>query len=236
LQELQHQEPAAQEDTASLAPSPHAQAPAFDGLSGVQEAPPSKKKTPLPTLRHIIPDDLLETGRLLVLLDQAQTQGLIGKGDSHRLTFVSLAEHARVIGSTNPCGLFAALLHRQRWHYVTESDEDAASARLKQYFYGSDPRDRPAPSSQALEPPELSKDAFIVRELQRQLARAGVHDDAFGLVNRADPAWTRERWDRAVRELGHAQRVWKQANDLNRLGDLSMPRDGLAALSPAVAD
>ena len=128
------------------------------------------------------------------------------------------------------------LLRRQCWHYITESDEEAASARLKQYFYGSNPRDRSAPSPQALEPPELSKDAFIVRELQRQLARAGVPDDAFGLVNRADPAWTRERWDRATAELVQAQAAWQQANALNRLGDLTGGGGGLDFLGAPAAD
>jgi hypothetical protein len=35
---------------------------------------------------------------------------LIGKSDSTRLTFLATAEHACVIGSSNPCGLFAALI------------------------------------------------------------------------------------------------------------------------------
>jgi len=38
-----------------------------------------------------------------------------------------------------------------------------------------------------------------------QLARAGWQGDAFGLVNREDPAWTRERWDRATAALAHTE-------------------------------
>ena len=91
-----------------------------------------------PTLQHIVPEDLRDTARLLALFEQAQRHGLIGPSDSARLTFLATAEHAWVIGSTNPCGLFAALIRRQRWHYVTESDEDAASLRLKQHLYGWD--------------------------------------------------------------------------------------------------
>src|SRR5262249_23473355 len=82
---------------------------------------------------------------LLTLLAQAQTQGLIGKSDSERLTFLALAEHAKVVGSQNPCGLFAALVHRQHWHFVTDSDEEVAQTRLKAYLYGSATRAAPPP-------------------------------------------------------------------------------------------
>src|SRR5205807_4844903 len=72
-----------------------------------------------PILRHIVPEDLQDTARLLTLFAQTQTQGLIGKSDSERLTFLALAEHAKVVGSQNPCGLFALLVQRQHWHFVT---------------------------------------------------------------------------------------------------------------------
>jgi hypothetical protein len=65
-----------------------------------------------PTLRHIVPEDLQDTARLLALFEHAQREGLIGKSDGERLTFISLAEHARVVGTQNPCGLFAEILRR----------------------------------------------------------------------------------------------------------------------------
>jgi hypothetical protein len=89
-----------------------------------------------------VPEDLQETARLLTLFEQAQTHGLIGKSDSERLTFLGLAEHAKVVGASNPCGLFAALVRRQCWHFVTDSDEDAAHQRLKAYLYGVDHQTR----------------------------------------------------------------------------------------------
>jgi hypothetical protein len=58
------------------------------------------------------------------------------------------------------------------WHYVTDSDEDVASARLKQHWYGYEGPRRPAPPPLSAAPPALSKDAFMVRELHRELARA----------------------------------------------------------------
>jgi hypothetical protein len=60
-----------------------------------------------------------------------------------------------------------------------------------------------------------------VRYLQTQLARAGFAGDVFGLVQRNDASWTRERWDQAVCELEQARRAWHQANALSRLGDLT---------------
>jgi hypothetical protein len=168
-----------------------------------------------------VPEDLSDTSRLLILFEQACTQGLIGESDSERLTFLSLAEHAKVVGASNPCGLFAALVRRQCWHFVTESDEDAAHQRFKAYLYGAHHQPRGTPQPHSLAQPELSKDAAIVRYLQTQLARAGFAGDIFGLVSRDDASWTRERWDHAVRELDQARRVWHQGHVRNCLRELT---------------
>ena len=42
-----------------------------------------------------------------------------------------------------------------------------------------------------------------------------------------DATWTRERWDRAVAELAHAQAAWQHANTLNHFGDLHGRRGSL---------
>lgn len=240
LQELKHQKPA---QTADPLPPPtlaqHTEPASGTPTSGVQKQEKKNTKIPTtqaPTLRHIVLDDLRDTDRLLALFEQAHGQGLIGKSDSQRLTFLATAEHARVIGSTNPCGLLAELIRRQLWHYVTESDEDAAYKRLKQHLYGRDAQRRPTPLPTATQPPELSKDAAIVRHLQMQFGRAGLHGDVFGLVNREDPSWTRERWETAVRELENAKRAWKQGNDLNRLGTAAAVGTCLSSLFPSTTE
>jgi len=184
-------------------------------------------------LSHIVPADLEDTPRLLTLFIQAQTQGLIGKSDSDRLTFCALAEHAKVVGSTNPCGLFAALVRRQQWHFVTDSDEDVAQARLKTYLYGPAARAAPPP---AAAPPALSPDAAIVRYVRTQVARAGWHGEAFDLLSRGDPTWTRERWEGATAELAQAQAAWQYANTLNRLGDLTDLGDALDRVGVSAAE
>jgi hypothetical protein len=234
LQELEHQKPAPHADTApALPPRPHT-APGFGGPSaGVKkQAKDHTKQTTIvpPTLRHIVPDDLQDTDRLLALFEQAQMHRLIGNSESERLTFLGLAEHARVVGSHNPCGLFAALLRHQCWHFVTDSDEDAAHQRLKAYLYGAAPQTRGSPQPHDLAQAALSKDAAIVRYLQTHLARAGFEGDVFGLVSRDDASWTRERWDHAVRELAQARQVWHQTNVLNRLGDLTALEEPFGSL------
>jgi hypothetical protein len=240
FQDLQHQKPAQTADPIPPLPPPqHTEPTPCRPSSGVQKQEKKNTKTPptqAPTLRHIVLDDLRDTDRLLALFEQAHAQGLIGKSDSQRLTFLATAEHARAIGSTNPCGLLAELIRRQLWHYVTDSDEDAASARLQQHWYGREGPRRPAPTPIPAEPPALSKDAFMVRELQRELARAGFQGDAFVWVHREYPEWTRARWDHALAELATAQQVWQHANALNRLDDLTGVGDGLGCLAATAAD
>src|SRR5215471_9680778 len=188
FQELQHQQPALQAAFPTL-PQPHQHIAhaSTTPSSGVKNQGQEHRKATIiqpPTLRHIIPEDLQDTARLLTLFAQAQTQGLIGKSDSDRLTFLALAEHAQVVGSQNPCGLFAALVQRQQWHFVTDNDEDVAQVRLKAYLYGPTARAAPPPTAV---PPELSQDAAIVRYVRTHLTRDGWQGDAFGLVSRADP-------------------------------------------------
>jgi hypothetical protein len=237
FQEIQHPQPALQADCPPPSQLRQPIVPTSSGSSSgskkhVQEHGKPTTIQP-PTLRCIVPEDLQDIARLLTLFAQAQTQGLIGKSDSERLTFLALAEHAKVVGSQNPCGLFAALVQRQHWHFVTDRDEEAAQTRLKTYLYG--PAARAAPPS-ATAPPELSPDATIVRYVHTQLARAGWQGDAFGLVSHGDPTWTRERWEHATAELAQVQTAWQHANTLNRVGDLMGIGDTMDLFGMAAAE
>jgi hypothetical protein len=172
-------------------PNPH-------GTAGV--SPPIHTKAP--TLYHIIPEDLQETGRLLDLFAQAQAQGSIGGSEADRLTFVATAEHARLVGSHNSCGLLAQLIRRRLWHFVTQDDEEAARTRLHAYLYQPldiSPRAPPPPL------PMLSDDARVVAALRSQLCQQGTHGDAFLLLRLQGFAWTRERWDQACAALEAAR-------------------------------
>ena len=73
-----------------------------------------------------MPEDLRDTARLLVLFEEAQGKGIIGGSESERLAFVATAERARLTAITNAPGLFAELVRRRLWHFITQDDEDRA--------------------------------------------------------------------------------------------------------------
>jgi hypothetical protein len=191
-----------------------------------------KGKPPAATLRHILLEDLEDTGRLLVLLDEAREQGLIGKAPADRLTFCAMAAHALRVGKDNPCGLFYRLLHGDQLRlYLSDGDDEAARVRLNVYEYDIDPQRRAPPPPQTSAPPGLSNDARIVADVQREWARLGQSSDAWAYVHAHDPTWTRERWDQAVCELAESQRVWKTTR-LVPIEELVMGTDWQASPFP----
>lgn len=84
-----------------------------------------------PNIRHVVSEDLRESGRLDVLFSQAVTRGYVQQSECDRLRFFGAAEHARAVATHNPCGLFATVVRQRLWHHITQRDEDAARARLK---------------------------------------------------------------------------------------------------------
>lgn len=172
-----------------------------------------------PDRRNILPEDLHDTGRLLELFPQFARAGFVDERSENDLNaIVAAAEHARTIGSRNPCGLFAAIVRsfpnrgtppeelpvRDRlWSYVTQSDEHAARERLKHHLGEvRPPRVEPKLKQR---PRKLSADAELVRLLRANLRRARHTGDAFELLQRERPEWTRTRWDQAVAELSGVQ-------------------------------
>jgi hypothetical protein len=189
------------------------QKPASGGDTGVSKE--HERKDP-PSIQHITPEDLRDTTRLLSLFEDAQTQGYIGGSENDRLTFIATAEHARFVGSTNPCGLLAQLIRRRLWHFVTADDEDAAQKRLKAHFYGGkDERTLQAPRKEA-----LSDDASFVRVLEGRMRQRGFHGDLFSLLHAERPEWTRERWERARAEI-ESQKTPTQAHGLASASDVA---------------
>jgi hypothetical protein len=152
-------------------------------------------------LRHVLPEDLRYTGRLLDLYMQAVSLGLAAASEWGRLRFVAAAEHARVIGTKNPCGLFVRLVRGGLWHFATGDDEAAASVRLRRHLHGQAVPRQAEPGAGCSRAVELSADAQLVLAVRAVAARERLRGDPFPLLKRQKPEWTRERWDRAVAEL-----------------------------------
>lgn len=98
------------------------------GPSGVSTQPKREGK---PTLRHVVQQDLHDPRRLEVLHRQAIAAALISQSDCDKLRFFAAAEHAKAIGTQNPCGLFATVVRKGLWRYITQDDEDVAVQVLK---------------------------------------------------------------------------------------------------------
>lgn len=171
----------------------------------------SSEKLEQPDLRHLVIEDLKRTDRLLELFGQAAKRGLVDGGDVARLNFVGAAEHALVIGSRNPCGLFAWLLRNRRFEFVTQADEDSAQRRIKELLYGKPEREKEKPRRSLV--PALSDDARLVQAVRAALLRRSVFEDPLPHVQRAKPEWTRERWERAALELEGSKRAYAEAQD-----------------------
>ena len=156
-----------------------------------------------PNLRDIVLEDIKDTGRLLDLYDQAVALGYVTTSERDRLRFVSAAEHARAIGTRNPCGLFVRLVRSGLWSFLTQDDEGAANVRLRHYLYGKPltPKEPPSsyPTVRAVE--TLSEDARLVQAILAAVARTRYRGDVFPVLKRERPEWTRERWDQALGEL-----------------------------------
>jgi hypothetical protein len=147
-------------------------------------------------------EDLKDTGRLLLLLEQAIARDLVSSSEADRLRFVAAAEHAMAVGKGNPSGLFCHLIRGRLWRYLRQGDEDLASARLKRHQFGAPREVGAGPRSALLGRPGLSSDAEMVKAVRGASIRAGYFRDPFPLFEARNPGWTRERWDRALSELG----------------------------------
>lgn len=198
------------------APIPQAASPLLVAISATSENPapsvapgPRSSSAPRakcpppgkPDLRNVVPEDLKDTGRLLELYGQAVGFGLVTASECDRLRFVAAAEHARIIGTRNPCGLFVRLVRGGLWHFATHDDEAAASVRLRRHLHGVFPQRRVEREPGIRQGRKLSDDARLVQAVREVAARSGYRGDPFPLLKREKPEWTR-RWDRALAELG----------------------------------
>ena len=162
---------------------PKHQKSAEDGNpTGILETPKPAK----PTLKHIVPEDLWDTTRLLALFEEAQAKGIIGGSESEQLTFVATAERARLTAIRNAPGLFAELVRRRLRHFITQDDEDRAQKCLREHFYGGAGEGKPR---------ALSSPPRVLSDVSAKPRRGGFLGDIFSVMSRELPEWTRERWE-----------------------------------------
>lgn len=110
------------------------QKPAAVGPHGVR-----KRTGGGPRLSHIEVIDLQDPRRLVVLHAQAKRCGYVTNSEADRLKFFAAAEHARGKGTRNAPGLFATIVRRGLWEFVSQSEEDAARRRVRSVNWpGSD--------------------------------------------------------------------------------------------------
>lgn len=102
------------------------QKPAMRGPSGVW-------KGSRPRLTNIQAADLRSISRLLALHEQAVRAGFARDGEAGKLEFLAAAVHSLSIGARNPEGLFATIVRKGLWAYVTQADEDRARCRLNSF-------------------------------------------------------------------------------------------------------
>ena len=182
------------------------QEPAAGGTTGVYISQSESNKTEAPanrpTLRDVKPGDIHDPARLLDLHAQAIAAGYVSSSEADRLNFFAAANHARVIGSRNPPGLFVRILRSGLWSFLTQDDEDVARVQLRRVLY-PEGASAELPRAEAPRPsPGISADARFVRDVTAQLRQRGIPEsNVWRLVNRERPEWTRERWDAALAEL-----------------------------------
>ena len=158
-----------------------------------------KKKKPRPF--QVEPLHFRDTAAALGLFQEATVLGYVEGSDYDQLRFFAAMEHARVIGTTNREGLFAALVRRGLFHFATNDDEDQAQRRLKEHIHGPTREAGPRRQRRGNEAPEpLSDDARLARAVIT-VARERRHANPFVLYRRMRPEATREDFDRATEEL-----------------------------------
>lgn len=88
----------------------------------------------VPLLSDVKREDLGSISRLARLHQDAVGKGLAKSGEAGMLAFAAAAVHAVRTAKCNPCGLFATIVRKGMWNYVTLADEDYARRKLTGYF------------------------------------------------------------------------------------------------------
>ena len=136
---------------------------------------------------------------------QAVEAGLSDNSEGARLDFLALAERARVRGN-RPGALLAYLLREGRFDFISQADEDAAQARLRELRDGPCRRESDAEQGRggaARKSVELSDDEKFVTACLRVAQQQRIADPS--LIARQVKGWSRQQWDEAHWAFQQAQ-------------------------------
>jgi hypothetical protein len=82
-------------------------------------------------LRAIEVGELRDRDRLNIRFTEAVGMKLVRDTPPDRLRFFAAAAHALRVATKNPCGLFAAIVRRGLWAYISQADEDQGQRLLR---------------------------------------------------------------------------------------------------------
>lgn len=116
------------ENWVSVSPAQQARAKTRSGVA--REQPKAEPTDRPPTIYDVQARDLADDERTEALFEQAAAKGLAPKGEYGRLCVFSAACKALRIGK-RPGAMFAGILRKKLWKWATNTDEDAATERIK---------------------------------------------------------------------------------------------------------
>jgi hypothetical protein len=94
-------------------------------------APPRPQVDRTMALRSMSMAELGDPDRLTSRFRLGAQAGLVDDSVASRLRFFAAAQHALRVGTRNPCGLFATLVRRRLWRFISQEDEDRARNSLR---------------------------------------------------------------------------------------------------------
>lgn len=120
------------ESDQKLLPEYKNQKPACGRPPGAWKQELKTEPSTAPCWERLCPEDLRIPKRLFALYRDAVSKKRVAAGEAGRLAFVGAAVHARMMGRTNPCGMFRTIVEKRLWHFITQEAEDRARTRLRQ--------------------------------------------------------------------------------------------------------
>lgn len=189
--------------------------PARPDLAGFSTNNGTAKKTAaIPSgagveLRDVKAEHLASTDALLALREQAIAVGLINSSEASLLEFFAYAERARAHGA-RPGALFMWLLRGKRTEFITQADEDAAHARLREHRNGR--AGERTTKTATTEPRMLSDDEKFYLACV-QVSRKENFGDPYRVAYVAKK-WTRAHWE----EVQATYQLAQKAQSFTRIG------------------